>query len=170
MTSQDSTRFLRIAAWTWLGFLLAMAWMDFFLYSQAGLPIARPPLLQQGLPERPPPLTARNPLRPVFTFYAANGLAASVFFLLAHWRKIREKLGGAFYPLLLFTISAAPIVVNALVTPRFPNGPLANAEGMTLRQFPILFVALALAAWEYDLPRVVLFSVAVNALDLGLTY
>jgi len=47
--SQDSTRFLRIAAWIWLGFLIAMALMDFVLYTQFDLPIQQnPPLLQNA--------------------------------------------------------------------------------------------------------------------------
>ena len=34
MPSQDTTRILRIAAWIWIGFLLAMLVMDFVLYTQ----------------------------------------------------------------------------------------------------------------------------------------
>ncbi len=111
-----------------------------------------------------------NPFRPVYLFYAANGLVAFAFLALAHWDKAQIKLGSAFYPLLLLAISAAPILLNVFVTPRFPNGPLANAEGMALRQLPVLFVALALVAWEYELPHVILFSVSTTVLELGLLY
>jgi signal transduction histidine kinase len=79
-------------------------------------------------------------------------------------------MGKAFYPLLLLAISTAPILINVFATPRFPNGPLANAEGMALRQLPVLFVALALVAWEYELPHVIFFSVATTVLELGLIY
>ena len=75
-----------------------------------------------------------------------------------------------FYPLLLLTISTAPIIINVLITPRFPQGPLANAEGMALRQLPVLFVALALVAWEYELAHVIFFSIATTTLELGLIY
>jgi signal transduction histidine kinase len=182
MQSQnDSTRFLRIAAWIWISFLLAMAVMDFVLYTQTSLPISQNPPLQQGAsgqqlqPFNQPPLPnqpnqPRNPFRPVYLFYAANGLVASLFLIFSHWNGIQKKLGKVFYPLLLLTISTAPIFINVFITPRFPNGPLANAEGMALRQLPVLFVALALVAWEYELSHVIFFSVATTALELGLIY
>jgi signal transduction histidine kinase len=79
-----------------------------------------------------------------------------------------EQFGRAFYPLLLLTISAAPILINVLIVPRFPTGPLGNAEGMALRQLPVLFIALALIARQYKLPHVLFFSIATTALELGL--
>ncbi|NCP86941.1 MAG: hypothetical protein CO094_00070 [Anaerolineae bacterium CG_4_9_14_3_um_filter_57_17] len=176
----DSTRFLRTAAWIWLGFLLAMALMDFVLYTQVNLPVTQnPPLLQAApgqkfpLPGQPinlPPLPPRDPLRPVYLFYAASGLTALFFLALTYWDGAQVRLGRAFYPLLLLTITSAPIFINVFLTPHFPNGPLANAEGMALRQLPVLFVALALVAWEYDLAQVILFSVGTTALELGLIY
>ncbi|RJP49950.1 MAG: sensor histidine kinase [Anaerolineaceae bacterium] len=173
--SHDSTRFLRIAAWIWIGFLLAMACMDFVLYTQVNLPIAQnlplqqlPPLNQQLRPNPLNPL--RNPLKPVYSFYAANGLVALLFLVFAHSNWIQKILGRVFYPLLLLAISTAPIIINVLITPRFPNGPLSNAEGMALRQLPVLFVALALVAWEYELSQVIFFSVATTTLELSLIY
>lgn len=179
--SQDSTRFLRIAAWIWIGFLLAMASMDFVLYTQINLPIVQNLPLQQGaagqqLPPlnqqlRPNPLNPlRNPLKPVYLFYAANGLVALLFLVFTHSNWIQKILGRVFYPLLLLAISTAPIIINVLITPRFPNGPLSNAEGMALRQLPVLFVALALVAWEYELSQVIFFSVATTTLELSLIY
>jgi signal transduction histidine kinase len=172
MPTPDSTRFLRIAAWIWIGFLLTMALVDFVLYTQMGLPLAQPPSLQQGTQGQPvPPIPPRlppNPFRPVYLFYAANGLVAFAFLVLSHWNGAQRKMGKFFYPLLLLAISTAPILINVLVAPRFPNGPLANAEGMALRQLPALFVALALVAWEYELSHVILFSVATTVLELGL--
>ena len=179
---KESTRILRTAAWIWIGFLLAMALMDFVLYTQMNLPlIVQNPPLQQVTPglQLPPnqlrlqptqPILPRNPLRPVYLFYGASGLVALLFLIFAHSSWIQKKLGRAFYPLLLLTISTAPIFINVLITPRFPQGPLANAEGMALRQLPVLFVALALVAWEYELSHVILFSVATTALELGLIY
>lgn len=174
MPTTDSTRFLRIAAWIWIGFLVALALMDFVLYTQMGLPISQTPPLQQGLQGQPvPPLQPglyRDPFRPVYLFYAANGVVSLAFLVLAHWDEAQRKMGKAFYPLLLLAISTTPILINVFVTPRFPNGPLANAEGMALRQLPVLFVALALVAWEYELSHVILFSIATTALELGLIY
>lgn len=173
----DSTRILRIAAWIWIGYLIAMLLMDFVLYTpQAQNILAQNPApIQQVTPgqQRPPLVNNQTPppgprLWPVFLFYVTNGLVALSFLLFTHWQWIQNKLGGAFYPLLLLAISATPIVINTLIVPRFPQGPLSNAEGMALRQLPVLFVALALVAWEYQLAQVILFSIATTVLELGL--
>jgi signal transduction histidine kinase len=175
----DSARILRIAAWIWISFLLAMAMMDLVLYTRMSHPITQNlPLLQIAPGQQLPPLNQQsdqpaqsgNPFRSVFFFYAANGLIASIFFIFARWNWIQKKLGGVFYPLMLLAISTTPIVINVLITPRFPPGPLANAEGMALRQLPVLFVALALVAWEYELLHVIMFSIATAILELGFIY
>ncbi|MBK9210942.1 MAG: hypothetical protein IPL71_22750 [Anaerolineales bacterium] len=172
----DSTRFLRIAAWIWISFLIAMAFMDFVLYTQIDLPVTQnPPLLQNTAGPQSPPLNqqpnqTRNPFRPVFLFYAASGLIATIFLVFTHSVWIQKKLGAAFYPLLLFTISTAPIFINISITPPFPNGPLSTAEGIASRQLPVLFVALALVAWEYELSHVIFFSIATTTLELSLIY
>ncbi|MBL8080943.1 MAG: sensor histidine kinase [Anaerolineales bacterium] len=173
----DSTRILRIAAWIWIGYLIAMLLMDFVLYTpQAQNILAQNPApIQQVTPgqQRPPLVNNQTPppgprLWPVFLFYVANGLVALSFLLFTHWQWIQNKLGGVFYPLLLLAISATPIIINTLIVPRFPQGPLSNAEGMALRQLPVLFVALALVAWEYQLAQVIFFSIATTVLELGL--
>ncbi len=193
----DSTRFLRIAAWIWIGFLLAMALMDFVLYAQMNLPGSQNPSALHDAPGQPPfnlpgsqnssalhdapgqspfnqqfnlPNQPRNPFRPVYLFYGANGVVALLFLIFTHSDGIQRKLGQAYYSTLLLAISTTPILINVLLTPRFPTGPLANAEGMALRQFPVLFVALVLVAWEYDLLRVILFSLGTTILELGLIY
>jgi signal transduction histidine kinase len=174
--ANDSTRILRTAAWIWIGFLLAMFVMDLVLYTQMDLPITQNPSLMQGAPgQQLPPQLIRlnlpmNPLVPVYIFYIANGVVAFIFLIFTHWDWIQKKLDSAFYPLLLLAISTAPIFINVLITPRFPQGPLSNAEGMALRQLPVLFVALVLVAWEYELSHVILFGVATTALELGLIY
>ena len=102
--TDDSTRILRTAAWIWLGFLLAMALMDFALYT---------PKIQQllgenlrfptGLPNQPllPNPGANNPaqplrlnLFPVYLFYSANGLTALLFLLFNYWEDIRAGSRG----------------------------------------------------------------------------
>jgi len=149
--------------------------MDIALYTQVQ-PIPQT-ALQQNAPLTPTPPNLqpiqhppRIPLMPVYLFYAANGLVAFTFLLFTHWDLIRQTLRGAFYPLLLVIISTAPVLINVFLTPRFPPGPLSNAEGMALRQLPILFIALALVAYEYQLPHVVFYSVAITGLELGLIY
>jgi signal transduction histidine kinase len=171
----DSVRILRIAAWIWIGYLLAMAFMDFLLYTQVQTPIGPTLPLQPELPGQPPqPFVPRPPLGlrlgPVLLFYFIYSVAACAFLLLTYWDWIQDQLEGSFYPFMLLILSTTPIVINVLVVPRFPPGPLANAEGMALRQLPVLFVGLALVAWEYQLPQVLFFGVATTALELGLIY
>lgn len=171
---------VRLAAWIWIGFLLAMLVMDIFIYTpQVQRILGRAEQIQQNAQNLPPinqPLNPQirgqlpGPFMPVFLFYAANGLTALIFLVFTYWGWVQNKLGHAFYPLLLLTISAAPIFINVMIVPRFPQGPLANAEGMALRQLPVLFVALALVAWKYKLPQVIFFSIATTALELGLIY
>ncbi len=163
----SSTRLLRLAAWIWIGFLLAMLAMDFFLY----MPQVERALAQNAPNIQQPPLPflpARPAFRlfPVFIYYLTN-LAISITVLaFTFWEWIQNKLGKLYYPLLLFVIAATPILINALIVPRFPPGPLANAEGMALRQLPVLIVALALVAWEYRMAHIVAFSLATSLFEL----
>lgn len=160
--SSPSSRILRLAAWTWLGYFVAMGLMDYVLYTQFRLPLT-PNLTPNGTL---PPLTPTRAFLPVYLYYTANGLVAVFFLVVAYWESVQKAFGRAFYPVLIILLSAAPILINVLVVPRFPNGPLANAEGMALRQLPILFIALALVAWQYELVHVILFSTATTTLEL----
>ncbi|MBL8102849.1 MAG: sensor histidine kinase, partial [Anaerolineales bacterium] len=174
--TNDSIRFLRNAAWIWIGYLIAMAMMDFALYTpQVQRILAQnpqsqiQPLLPSNYPVNPPPTNLPiNRFAPVFLFYIVSVFVASSFLLFTHWGWIQNKLGSLYYPLLLLAISAAPIIINVLVVPRFPQGPLSNAEGMALRQLPVLFVALVLVAWEYHLPHIIFFSISTTVFELGL--
>ncbi|RIK31745.1 MAG: hypothetical protein DCC56_06070 [Anaerolineae bacterium] len=163
----SSTRLLRLAAWIWIGFLLAMLAMDIVLYMpqvQRALAQNAPNPQQPTLPF--PPAQAAFRLFPVFIYYLTN-LAISITVLaFTFWDWIQNKLGKLYYPLLLFVIAATPILINALIVPRFPPGPLANAEGMALRQLPVLIVALALVAWEYRMAHIVAFSLATSLFEL----
>lgn len=165
--SLDSARILHIAAWIWLGFLLGMALLDFALYTPQiqRLFTARPLLPNQAFP---PSLPNRSPLLPIYLFYTVNGFAALFFLALAYWEEAKAVLARHYYPLMILLISAAPILSNTLIVPRFPQGPLSDAAGMTLRQIPVLFVALALVGWEYRLRHVILFALGVAALEWGL--
>jgi len=172
-TTDDSTRVLRIAAWIWLGFLLAMALMDFALYTPQvqrllGESVRIPQSVQPLFNPNNPRVPIRNVYYPVFLFYFANGFMTLFFLLLTYWEEVQNWLGKAYYPLTLAVISASPILISALVVPRFPQGPLSNAEGMALRQLPVLFVALALVAWKYRFSHVIFYSFAVTFFELGL--
>lgn len=152
----DSTRILRLATWIWIGFLLAMLAMDVVLYTpQVQQALGQTaPFVQQLAPggQNPPSnLLQRGPQR-IFPYFLplrnqpSRGIHLPVIHLLGSDLK---QLGKLYYLTLLLMISATPILINVVVVPRFPPGPLANAEGMALRQLPVLFVALALVAWEY---------------------
>jgi len=170
--NDDSTRILRLAAWVWVAYLVAMAVLDFFLYSQGPFPAntLKQTLQLQNL--KPVPGLGRPiiTLMPVYIYYLANGILAGSFLLLVYWDWVQKQLGRFFYPLLIIAISATPIIINVLIVPRFPNGPLANSEGMALRQLPVLFLGLALVAWQYKLSHVILYSIATTGLELGLIF
>lgn len=177
MFTTTSPRILRTAAWIWIGFLLSMLVMDVFLFLpgvQQVLGANAPDIQQQFLPGQPLPrnMPPQGPGRffPVIIYYLANLSAAFVFLGFTHWSRIQDRLGRFYYSLLVLMVSAAPIFINVIVVPRFPPGPLSNAEGMALRQLPVLFVALALVAWEYRMPQIILFSVSTAALELGLIF
>jgi signal transduction histidine kinase len=178
VNSKDSTRVLRIAAWIWIGFLIAMLVMDAVLYTsqvQGRLGQNNPAPLQQLEPGQQtlpinPTLQGPQRLFPVVLYYVANLSIAFIFLMFTYWTWIQDQMGKYYYPALLLAIAAAPILINVLIVPRFPQGPLSNAEGMALRQLPILFVALALVAWEYRLLHIIFFSISTAALELILIF
>ncbi len=171
----DSVKILRAAALIWLGFLIAMLLMDVALYNPRFQQVIGQAERIQNLQQNPPPLLPQNPqvqprnlFAPLYIFYTANGIVALSFLLFSYWNWMQEKLSKFFYPLMILIISTAPIIINVLFVPRFPQGPLSSAEGMALRQLPVLFVALALVAWEYQLIHVIFFSMATAMLEFGL--
>ncbi len=180
-STDDSTRILRTAAWIWLGFLAAMALMDTALYTpQVQQLLANSARIQPVLPNstlqlnpmnpgiNPPFFPLRNPYYPVYLFYTANGLTALFILVITYWSDVQTKLAKTYYPLVLAVISLAPIFINAFIVPRFPQGPLSNAEGMALRQLPVMFVALALVAWNYRFIHVIFFSIVTTVIELGI--
>ena len=135
-------RVLHTAAWMWIGYLVAMALVDALIYLGA-------------------------PRLPIGLYYLGNGLVAVLFLGLSYWSWMQRKMGAGFFPFMILLISGAPIVLHHVLVPRFPPGPLANVEGMALRQLPVLFIGLALTAWRYDLIHVILFSLATATLEMA---
>ena len=125
----------------WLAYILAMFLFDFFL------------------PAPKPHLRFVN-------YYIANCTAALVFLGLSYWKKGYDRFGRWFTLILLLLISVLPIVMNHFIAIRLPPGPMANAEGMALRQLPVLFIALVLIAWMFRFYEIILFSLATAFLDL----
>lgn len=142
-TSADTQRVLRLAAWMWVAYLVALVVVDSLIYIRA-------------------------PRSPIGLYHLFNGFAALLFLGLAYWDKVRALLDDAYFPLMVLLISGAPIVLHHVFVPRFPPGPLANAEGMALRQLPVLFIGLVLTAWRYELSKVFVFGIATAVLELGI--
>ena len=136
-----NSRTLRTAAWMWIGYLIALAAVDAVNY-------------------------ARAPKFPIITYYVGHGLAALAFLALSYWDEIQDILGEFFMPLMLALIAGAPLALHHMFLLRFPPGPLSNAEGMALRQLPVLFIGLALTAWQYRFWAVIIFSFGTAALEL----
>lgn len=100
---------------------------------------------------------------PLYWYHVLNALPALLFLFIAYTPWLRNKWLTLFNILL---IAAAPILVNNLLIFRFPPGPLSNVEGTVLRQLPVLFIALVLVAWHYNLASVLLFSFGSNLFEL----
>lgn len=139
----ETSRVLRTAAWIWIGYLAVLLAVDALIY-----------------PRLPPSV--------IFRYYPLHSIAALLFLSLTYWDGLRRRLGKTFFPLMILLLSAVPILLHHTLVPRFPPGPLSNAEGMTLRNLPILFIALALTAWCYQLPHVLLFSLGTAFFEMTL--
>lgn len=141
--SPETPRVLRAAAWIWIGYLAALLMVDALIYP-------------------------RLPRLPISLYYGGNGLAAFLFLGLAYWDWAHTRLGGNYLLVMILLLSGAPILLHHTLAPRFPPGPLSNAEGMALRQMPVLFIGLALTAWRYELVYVLLFSLGTATLEMGI--
>ncbi|MCP4419451.1 MAG: sensor histidine kinase [Chloroflexi bacterium] len=136
----DSLHIQRIAAWMWLGYLAVMALVDAIIYANLSN-------------------------QPIVLYSWANGLAALLFLGLSYWAWGQERLGKAYSPLMILFISATPILLHHLLLPQLPPGPLSNAEGIIMRQLPVHFIGLILAAWQYRFGAIVLFGLGTAVLD-----
>lgn len=137
-------RVVQTAAWMWMVYLVSLAIMDTFIYGG-------------------------GPVAPILEYHLFNGLPAVVFFALSYskWSKNPGRFLTSFMVLL---ISAVPILINDLLGLRLPPAPLANLEGMILRQLPVLFIALVLVAWHYKLTAIILFSIGLNVFELLIVF
>ena len=134
-------RIMRVAAWMWLIYLLLSAVVDWFLYDTASYLELEP-------------------------YYLINSAVVLLFFVLAHCAQCKQKLKAVFVPLMLVIIGGFTIVVNQFLIPHFPPGPLSNIEGIALRLLPILLIGLAIVAWHYPFPVIVLYSIGIATLQL----
>lgn len=138
---RENRQIQRIAAWIWVGYLLALALVDTLIYVD-------------------------QPTSPMARYYWMNGLAALLFLSLAYWRWGQERLNDAYPILMILLITVVPILLHHLILPKLPPGPLSNAEGVTLRQWPVHFIALVLVSWQYSLGTIIVFSLGTATLDI----
>ncbi len=142
-STDDLPRLLRVAAFLWIGYFLALAAIDRIL---------------------PPP----DPYAP--WYYGVNLILASIVLVLAFWRWAQRKLGRALLPLVIVMMTAAPILINhqlRILLPRqFSHVFGAPPEGMTQRLLPVLLIALVFTAWQYRWPHVILLSLGTAGLNL----
>ncbi len=140
----DRMRIFHIAAWMWLAYLVSLAIVDLFIY-------------------------ARQPISPLLNYYLVNGLPALVFLALAYSRWLHLR-GEVLALGLILLITIVPILANPLFNVHLPPAPLSNLEGMILRQLPVLFIALVLVAWHYNLAIMVLYSLGANLFEFVVVY
>jgi signal transduction histidine kinase len=139
----DNIPIYRIAAGMWIFYLIALVVVDGIIYADI-------------------------PGSPVVVYSWANALTATLFLGLSFWKWGQAQLKNSYPLLMILLITISPILYHHLLLPKLPAGPLSNAEGMTLRQWPIHFMGLVLVAWQYRLGPVFIFSLGTAALDLGI--
>ncbi len=141
--TQDTVRFLQIAAWMWVGYLLALMIIDAYMYANA------PRTMLRG-------------------YYLSNGMIALIFMGFSYWSGFQRILKGYFVPFMLLIISSLPIATGRFLMAPLPPGPMSNIEGITLRMLPILFIALMLTAWQYSWRHVILFALGTAGLEIAI--
>lgn len=135
-----AARYLRIAALLWCGYLICLTISDMLL------------ILPHGT---------------IPWFTAVNLVFAMMVLGLASWQSAQQRLGRAFFPLVIVLSSVLPTIVSYLLVPLIPRMVLTPAEGILLRLLPIFFLCLILIAWQYQWQQVFLYSGAVVLLNLG---
>ncbi len=104
---------------------------------------------------------------PLSAYSWANGLVAALFLGLSYWQWGQDRLKNLYPIIMIAIITIPPILFHHLLLPKLPPGPLSNAEGIILRQWPIHFMGLVLVAWQYRLTPIMFFSLGTAILDLG---
>lgn len=138
-SASEPVRVLRTAAWIWVGYLACLTLVDAYIY-------------------------AGRPLLPILWYHLVDGLPAAVFLGLSYspWSQNRTT---TILPWMIGLITLMPILMTHLFNLRLPAAPLSNIEGMVLRQTPVLFIALILVAWHYNLAMMLLYSLGVNLFE-----
>ncbi len=140
--SLESSRVFRTAASVWICYLVSLVMMDILIYSG-------------------------RPMQPVLWYYVINGAPAFAFMGLSYSSLIKKQV-RIMTPVMILLISITPILLGYALDLRLPAAPLANVEGMVLRQLPVLFVGLTLVAWRYKLRTILLYSLVTYAFEMAI--
>lgn len=107
-----------------------------------------------------------KPLEPVLWYHAIHFFPALIFVGLSYssWLNRRPKATTA---CMILILSIMPILLNPLFDLKLPQAPLANLEGMVLRQLPVLMIGLVLVAWHYRLSVIVVYTLAISVFELA---
>ena len=69
---------------------------------------------------------------------------------------------------MILFISLVPVALPAMFNLRLPEAPLANIEGMVLRQMPVLLIGVVLVATRYSLYLLLGYLGVVYLLELSI--
>lgn len=108
-----------------------------------------------------------RPIWPLFEYYLVNFIPALIFLGLSFTAWVRNQSRSAMVVMILL-ISLVPVVLPAMFNLRLPEAPLANVEGMVMRQLPILLIGVVLVAWRYSIDVLLGYLGVVYLLELGI--
>jgi signal transduction histidine kinase len=140
--SLDSKRVIQSAGWMWLVYLLLQALSDVAIYARRFGP-------------------------PVLGYYLVNLIPALIFLGLSYTKLLKERV-NAMTGVMVVLISFIPLLINSFFDLKLPQAPLANVEGMVLRQLPVLMIGQVLVAWHYRKRSLVFYTLLLSLFDLGL--
>ncbi|HYF63118.1 MAG TPA: histidine kinase dimerization/phosphoacceptor domain-containing protein, partial [Herpetosiphonaceae bacterium] len=113
-------------------------------------------------------LRSRPGSQPLPDFYYAGHIAIVLaVLLLIRWRRLQSRLGSAFLPLVIGALSFAHIILDALILPAAPVGPIFAQQGLvSMRLLPSICLGLVLVAWYYRWWHLVGYVLASAGLTL----
>jgi signal transduction histidine kinase len=101
-------------------------------------------------------------------FYYLNMVGTIALFFYLEWSWLQKKLGSWYLTLALTVATLTPIITNRVFLNSMPAGNSAAPIINAWQWMPMLFVPLVLIAWQYNMLRVVLYSLATGYVDLSL--
>lgn len=145
MNSHDTptriTDVLPLTAVLWLGYILALALIDYLLHAHLIF----------------------SPL-----YYLINGIDALLVLALLFWTPEQTRRQTIVIPLVIALLALVPIVTGNLFVLRVPHSPATSPEAVLLHQMPLLLLALILTAWQHGWPAVLFFSGGIALIGMGL--